>query len=176
MNLLLKSSSHPLQLLLIFYFKLKQMSSSCVYVTGNMFFARYFFGRDGVIIKLLKSFGQNNLWKIIRVSTKVKKKTRCNGMMWTNLEISNLVKWRKNHRRQTTSRCWTWWESIVSSSSRPSLVFDSGDGNVTLLRLDGMPSNRSYFTVSADQVLDVADGFGEAQVVEIEHVLNQVEL
>jgi hypothetical protein len=55
-------------------------------------------------------------------------------------------------------------------------VFDSGDGNVTLLRLDGMPSNRSYFTVSADQVLDVADGFGEAQVVEIEHVLNQVEL
>ncbi len=39
-----------------------------------------------------------------------------------------------------------------------------------------MPTDRSYFTVGADQVLDVADGFREPQVVEIEHVLNQIEL
>ena len=55
-------------------------------------------------------------------------------------------------------------------------MFDSGDGNVALLGVDGVPADGANLTIGADQVLDVAHSLGEAQVVEVEHVFHQVEL
>ena len=55
-------------------------------------------------------------------------------------------------------------------------MFDSGDSNVALLGVDGVPADGANLTVGADEVLDVAHSLGEAQVVKVEHVFHQVEL
>ena len=55
-------------------------------------------------------------------------------------------------------------------------MFDSGDGNVALLGVDGVPADGANLAIGADQVLDVAHCLGEAQVVKVEHVFHQIEL
>ena len=55
-------------------------------------------------------------------------------------------------------------------------MFDSGDGNVALLGVDGVPADGANLTIGADQVLYVAYRLGEAQVVKVKHIFHQIEL
>lgn len=55
-------------------------------------------------------------------------------------------------------------------------MLDPAQGDVALLGLQGVPPDGPDLAVGAGQVLQVFDGLGEAQVVELVHVVDHEEL
>jgi len=55
-------------------------------------------------------------------------------------------------------------------------MLDAAEGNVALLGLQRVPPDGPDLAVGAGQVLQVIDGLGEAEVVELVHVVDHEEL